>query len=525
MENMRRPGDSQTLASRSSHAGRAECVAYAVCASRAAQGAAVVTRFLDQAGRFSSSLYSMVYFDGGIERISAAGARRRAHRPEVTMQTPPFQLARNATNPFADAGRARHPDGCCQPAGIDLRGARRKRARLSELDPHLHCSIIGTCLSTGELRRLVPKFTELDRHHASDLEIHHAAVELAIQGGAAAKVLHKALDERYAGAIRRFDEARDADALLALWNDALKSGDIPPAYWALMTHPHASIEVRQAAFGELHMLSHLVGAANRADIRRLVALEQENAALREKVERQQARLRELSIERDASMKQLSEQALQLDRKPEADAAQLEASVQSLKEKVEDGERRLALHTSRREVAEQRAQQEEERARGLIDKLSEVQTLLKVVQAECAALERATLQDADQPDEARRRAFGWVNGRRIVYVGGRPNSNAMLRTLVASAGGELIVHDGGIEDRKGLLAAALPNADVVLFPVDCIDHDSMNMLKRVCDRHGVEYAPLRTASVASFVEFVARRGVKPDDDAGTPPPSAFCLRHG
>ncbi len=91
-----------------------------------------------------------------------------------------------------------------------MRTVGRKRARLSELDSHLHCSIICTCLSTGELRKLVPKFADLDRYHVSDLEIHHAAVELAIQGGTAAKALHKALDERYAGAIRRFDAARDA---------------------------------------------------------------------------------------------------------------------------------------------------------------------------------------------------------------------------------------------------------------------------------------------------------------------------
>jgi hypothetical protein len=447
------------------------------------------------------------------------------------MQTPPFQLARTVRIDVT-GDQPRHADACCQPSEADSRGTSgnngtaHRRMRLHELDPHLHCSVIGTCLSTGELRKLVPKFTGLDRHHASDLDIHHAAVELAIQGGAAAKALQKALDERYAGAIRRFDAARDADALLALWNDALKSGDIPPAYWALMSHPHANIEVRQSAFGELHMLSHLVGAANRADIRRLVALEEENAALRDKVERQQTRLLELSAERDASLKTLHAQALQRERKAEVPASRLEADVQRLAEKVEDGERRLALHTSRREAAEQRAQQEEEQVRTLRNQLGEVQALLKVVQAECAALERASFDDSGDAKETRRRALEWVNGKRIVYVGGRPNSNAMLKSLVEGAGGALTVHDGGIEDRKGLLASALPNADVVLFPVDCVDHDSMNMLKRVCERHTVSYAPLRTASVASFVEFIARLNAsEAASRASAPPPSAFCLRHG
>ena len=432
------------------------------------------------------------------------------------MQTPPFQLART--------GAHAHRDACCQPTEADLRASRR-RARLAELDAHLHCSIIGTCLSTGERRKLVPKFTDLDRHHASDLEIHHAAVELAIKGGAGAKALDKALDERYAGAIRRFDAARDPAALLDLWNEALKSGDIPPAYWALMSHPHATIDVRQSAFGELHMLSHLVGAANRADIRRLVALEARNQELGEKVERQQARLLALTAERDATLRQMHEQSLHIDRKPGATASELESEIECLREKVQEGERRLALHTSRREAAEQRARQEEDEKRALRNRLGEAQALLEVVQAECAALERAALDAGDQSD-ARRRAVAWVSGKRIVYVGGRPNSNAVLKALVEAAGGELIVHDGGIEDRKGLLAAALPNADVVLFPVDCIDHDSMGMLKRVCERHGVEYSPLRTASVASFVEFVARLSASMQHTpASAPPPSAFCLRHG
>ena len=52
------------------------------------------------------------------------------------------------------------------------------------------------------------------------------------------------------------------------------------------------------------MLSHLVGAANRADIRRLSALEAENAALREKLVRQQDHLRETLTSRDARIREL-----------------------------------------------------------------------------------------------------------------------------------------------------------------------------------------------------------------------------
>jgi hypothetical protein len=65
------------------------------------------------------------------------------------------------------------------------------------------------------------------------------------------------------------------------------------------------------------------------------------------------------------------------------------------------------------------------------------------------------------------------------------------------GGDFQRHDGGFEDRKGLLASAVTGADLVVFPVDCIDHDSATMLKRVCLRQGIAYIPMRSASVASF----------------------------
>jgi hypothetical protein len=445
---------------------------------------------------------------------------------------PPFRLARTPSNESTSAAGAYAglTDACCAPTDAQLRNSHR-RARLSDLDSHLHCSIIGTCLSTNELRKLVPKFTDLDRQHATDLEIHHAAVELAIEGGPGAKALQKALDARYTGAVRRFETAKSPEALLALWKEALKSGDIPPAYWAVMTHPHAIMSVRQAAFGDLHMLSHLVGAANRADIRRLVALEEENAALKDKIERQQDKLHELSAERDAQICQLSAQVTELSATAErlagASAASLEAEVVALREALAARDERLAIHTSRREAAEQRALDEQRYAQTLSQRLDDTIAMLNVVQAESNALEQALAAPGGEAGSNDSKAHDLANlsGKRVVYVGGRPGSNAALRQLVESAGGDFVVHDGGIEDRKGMFAAALPRADIVVFPVDCIDHGSMNLLKRVCDRHQVDYHPLRTASVASFLELMTRLGRASAESGNTPPASRFCLRHG
>jgi hypothetical protein len=440
---------------------------------------------------------------------------------------PPFRLARTSAMPDAETGSGTYmkppSDACCTaPSDAQLRSLKR-RAKLSELDSHLHCSIIGTCLSTSELRKLVPKFTVLDRHSATDLEIHHSAVELAIDGGAGCKALQKALDTRYAGALRKFEAAKDPDALEKLWQEALKVGDIPPAYWAVMTHPQATLSVRQAAFGEVHMLSHLVGAANRADIRRLVALEEENAALKEKIERQQTRLHEMSAQRDASIRELNEHlataSTQSIRTSETEPSELLA----LREALAARDDRLAIHTSRREAAEQRALDEQNNALTLSKRLDDALVTLTAVQAECSALEQAMTVSTDSTT-TQQTSLSKLSGKRVVYVGGRPGSNAVLRQIVESAGGDFVVHDGGIEDRKGAFAAALPKADIVVFPVDCVDHDSMNLLKRVCDRHQVDYHPVRTASVASFVELMVRLG-QTSKATSTPPVSRFCLRHG
>jgi len=377
------------------------------------------------------------------------------------MHAPPFRLARTPGNGSPDESmlRAYASAGCCGPSQAAPARA-RQRTRLAELDVHLHCSIIGTCLGTRELRKLVPKFTTLDARSASDLDIHHAAVELAMEGGAGAKALQKALDARYAGAVRRFADARDVESVFALWQEALANGDIPPAYWALMTHPSTTMEVRQTAFGELHMLSHLVGAANRADLRRLVALEAENAGLQAKVERQQARLHEMSRERDAARSAFEAQAAA--QRQAREAAPRHAQLEALQEALAARDARLALQTSRREAAEQRANADAAVLQTLRIQLDEAHALIDALRAEVHAIEQAAMQAGEDAQAWRALPQHALKGRRIVYVGGRPGSNQALRRWVELAGGELTVHDGGVEDRKGLLAASLAGADLAVL---------------------------------------------------------------
>lgn len=448
------------------------------------------------------------------------------------MPSLPFQpvVARTGPAPAFQIG-ARHPhqatgDACCTPVGpLKLPERKLQRATLADLDLHLHCSIVGTCLTTAELRKLVPRYAaHIDRKSASDLEIHHAAVELCCEPGPGRKEINKALDTRHALAIRKFKAAADADALRALWTAAMASGEVPGAYWALMTHPQVTPELRGLAFGDVHMLSHLVGASNRADIRRLVALEAECQALKEQNERQQARLRDMHEAHAAALrdKDAQLQALAAHTREAAPPADVAEELANLRAALAERDTRLALHVARSSEAERKAEANAGLARALELRVEQAEDAADQARAETATLEQA-LGRALDPHYADA-TLPALDGRRIVYVGGRPGTTTALAALVAAAGGELVVHDGGIEDRKNTLGAVLARAALVVFPVDCISHNAVTILKRSCDQGGIAYHPLRSSSVASFILLMQRLHA-PAPSLQQPPRSAFCLRHG
>ena len=62
-------------------------------------------------------------------------------------------------------------------------------------------------------------------------------------------------------AIKQYAKAKDEDALRRMWDELMRSSDIPGAYWALLSHAIATETTVKKAFQDVHMLSHLVGAA------------------------------------------------------------------------------------------------------------------------------------------------------------------------------------------------------------------------------------------------------------------------
>lgn len=368
------------------------------------------------------------------------------------------------------------------------------RSKVWQLASSLHCSIIGTCLATGELRALLGKFKAFTVDNPSDHDLHGIAVAAVGTRSPLAKQIQKALDRRHAAAIRRFMKARSAEEVQALWEDAKRIGDIPGGYWAIVTHPLATDAIVRRAFGDVHMLSHLVGAANRADIRRLHQLERDKAALEEKLARQQAHLRDGISARDAKIRDL--EAL-LAARLEPDPTPVASETATLRDLAASLSKQIAAATQRSERAEQRASEAMAARAAAEQRRNAAERELALLRQELDAAEAALAEPA--AEEGTCGAPLDLAGMTLLYVGGRPSLVGHLKALVEAASGRFIHHDGGVEESRDLLPGLVSRANVALFPVDCISHSAAQSLKRLCQQGGKRFIPLRSSGVASLLQ--------------------------
>jgi uncharacterized membrane protein len=232
-------------------------------------------------------------------------------------------------------------------------------------------------------------------------------------------------------------------------------------------------------------------------------LEDENAGLIEKVHRQQQQLRDGFTARDHRIRQLNELLVrQVEHSRAADVGpENRDEIETLRTLIADLSARLGQETARRERLEQR--------------LNAISTTLKKTEAglQMAEGERDSLRrdldlfedrivDLLAPTSDNSGAVFDLSSRTIVYVGGRPHQVPQLKALVERAGGCFLHHDGGIEHNLSLLPGLVSRADVLYFPIDCISHNAVATIKRLCRQSQKPYQPLRTASLAALMAALA-----------------------
>jgi hypothetical protein len=375
-----------------------------------------------------------------------------------------------------------------------LRTLPGRRRRLDAIPTKLHCSVIGTCLTLTDLRKLAAKGRFGLPPGASDYRLHGVVVQNCVDSGFA-KVVTRLLDRRFAVHIGRFARAESESALEVLWTEALAAGDIPGAYWAVVSHPCDCSALRERAYGEVHMLSHLSGASQRADLRRLTEVERERDRLRADLEGTREAAGRLRDRLAALESDLRAMAIHQRR------------AESLERRLAELESGAALEALRHEARTQRDARDaaELRADSLERRLAARDEALAGRDHEVRRLERRV---ADMDGRLRDLHAGQeepgtgdrldLHQQTILYVGGASRTAAHLEAIVLRANGRFDYHDGGLDDGCPRLAGAVARADAVLCPVTCISHEAVGHIKRNCRKSCKRFIPLPGHSVSAFV---------------------------
>lgn len=367
--------------------------------------------------------------------------------------------------------------------------APKPRLRLWQITGGYHCAILGTCLELEQTRRILARAKVPGVSRLADYELHCVAVEAAKSKGPIAKLLHRALDRVHQVQVRSYGKLADADALREAWRADARAHAVEGAFWALMTHPSTDEALRSEAFGTVHMLSHQVGHTRREALEKA----EHHAEAIARLEAESLAGEERATERETTLRARLEQA--------------ESEIQRLRRELEAARAESATALREDLAASEAARAEAELERdGALRKLDRAR-------ARIARLENPTPTAAPAPAAAPLVALPSneepcagcetpcedcnLDGGVILYVGGERSMLPHLRRLVRAAGGELLHHDGGREDKLGALPRLCARADAVLCPVDRVGHAAVEHVKKVCSTSNKTFLPLRRASIDAF----------------------------
>lgn len=388
------------------------------------------------------------------------------------------------------------------------------KSRLWELDGY-HCSIIGTCLNLRELQK-ISRQTKLElAQNISEFELHGTIVSLSSSKGLVSKAVEKMLNKKYAVTIRKFAQIHDESSLVKAWKEAISQGDVPGPYWALLTHPLASTKTKNLVFGDVHMLSHLVGSANRADIKALSTLQSRLENMEDRYanmkKNYKLRLKEIGLANTEKRKKIKRMALELvslRNFTKQDATlNLQEENQTMQKSLGTMSAYLLEIENSKIGLEARVAEQEKLIANLERELREKDQEIHLLEQE--------LENSIQPLSTCMSECDMAGtpecpgpllcGKKILYVGGRTNLVHHYRSLVERHGAEFIHHDGGIEDTKNSLPKLLNSVDSVICPIDCVSHNACLLVKDACKQRVKPLKFIRSSGLSSLARSLAELG--------------------
>ena len=373
-----------------------------------------------------------------------------------------------------------------------------RRLKLWEIHHHFHCSILGTCLTMAELRKVARQSNCAVDASTDDFLLHSHMVAESAKKERTARNLQRMLDRKYHRWIQQLKGAT-SDCFETLWKQALQGGDIPGLLWALMTHPETNGPLITRIHQQVHMLSHIQGSENRADLHTRQQLHNQVTELQQKLEDSQ-RAQQLFQKQQEGLFQAQEKALSaLRQQQQKQTEEPTTDISDLKQQMREKDKDYRQLLKRLEWTEDRLAQREMRLTEVQQGLEGLKDQLQEAHLERQALElnMTALLPAANGHPNTEEPVASLDGQQLIYVGGRSKMLPHLRALTEAHNGQLIHHDGGLEDSRAGLQNSLVSADLVFCAIDCVSHDACLKVKRYCKKHNKPFIPLRSSSLSAF----------------------------
>jgi hypothetical protein len=382
-------------------------------------------------------------------------------------------------------------EACCAAHAAVLPTAGSRRRRLWELGSHAHCPVIGVCVPLERVRVLAKKLLVLQGDE-DDYTLHCSLVTAAARRNAVAEALQKDLEQRFTLDIRSAGQAKCRESLMTWWRSRAAQGEIAGALWATLTHARCDEWLEMRVLGQVHMLQHQVGAAQRVDMARHRELLAEHQALSREYAEAQQRVTAWSQERARE-----QQAWEQER------MQQRALVISLQTQLAQAQEQLLHWQSLRPDLPER-EQLRERLAEQTERNHALQRELARLTPRAVAAEPAHAAPLPAPAAAQDLALPVKLDHRVVLcVGGRGGSVPQYRQAVEGCGAHFLHHDGGAEHKPAQLEPQLAAADLVICQTGCISHDAYWRVKDHCKRHHKRCVFVETPSRSAFERALAQ----------------------
>ena len=405
--------------------------------------------------------------------------------------------------------------------GPDKQHSTSQRKKIWSIHDGWVCSVIGACFSRSELRKIAHK-KQFDLNSGdSDYLLHSALVNQVTARTPRSRAINKMLDKKFRVSINRYTRVKDDKSIKALWEEDIRRGNVPGAYWAIITHPAVSEKLIGEIYGQVHMMGHDTHGDYQRDARILTALKERIGVLEEVIgsERLQYLKESKALKKElADLTAIEQQHIVLKEENKRLRAVVEQNVskktgtdtfkQQLDElrqhnaflcgrideltvELEAGEDMLKLSgktVENLEDIQERLQSENEELHQEIITFETAMLLKMDSSCDCNSCEDQDTGRCPGPD---------LCGKTVLYVGGRQNLVPMYKRLIEKHGGCFLHHDGGIEAARTKLPKMLNTADMVVCPVDCVSHDACTCVKKICKRYQKPFVMMRSSGLSSL----------------------------